>query len=182
MDGTDADTKIAALKAIIQTLVLEHYWDENEAEAKRRFLALAEADHPVAMAVVNELTDEELDTAFRWPRGANGEARSALPATPVIDFLTEEQYERARVTAVVENEGDLARAFAAQEPGVQGAGSQPVGERVRIAEEQFVSSMLRDLVAHRARRRGTEPKGPQRSGSRPCPSPGGPGQIANSRG
>lgn len=73
--GTDADEKVAALKAIVQTLVGEHYSEENEDEAKRRFLAMAEADLPVAMAIVNEPTEAELDAAFRWPPG--WEQRSA---------------------------------------------------------------------------------------------------------
>ena len=159
VDGIDADTRIAALKAIVQTLVLEHYWEEDEAKAKQRFLDLAGADHPVAMAVVNELTDEEFDAAFRWPRGANGDTRSALPATPVVAFLTEEQYERARVAAVVEDEGDRAQAFATQEPGGAGAGSLPASERVRMAQEQFVSSMLRDLAARRGEEAGEGAQG-----------------------
>ena len=153
MDGTDAGTRIAALTAIVQTLVLEHYWEEDEEQAKKKFLAMAEADHPVAMAIVEALSEAELDAAFRWPHGTSEDAGNALPATPVIAFLTEEQYERARVTAIAEDEGDQALAFAMQEPGLPGAGSLPASERIRIAERQFVSSMVEDLV----RRRGQDP-------------------------
>ena len=149
MDGSDADTRIAALTAIVQTLILEHYWEEDEEEAKRRFLALAEADHPVAMVIVNELTDQELDAAFRWPRESDAEPGGVLPATPVIGFLTEEQYERARVTAVAEDEGERARTFVAEVPGVPGAAELPACERIRLAEERFVSAMHEDLVRRR---------------------------------
>lgn len=151
MAGTDADARVAALKAIVQTLILEHYSEENEEETKRRFLAMAEADLPVAMAIVNELTEAELDAAFRWPRGSEGDARSELPATPVVAFLTEEQQERVRVTSVAEDEGDRARAIAMEERDVSGGKSLPACERVRIAEERFVSAMVEDLVRHRGK-------------------------------
>lgn len=149
MAGTDVDTKIAALTAIVQTLVLEHYWEEDEEEAKRRFLALAEADHPLAMAIVHELTDEELDAAFRWPRSANADARNPLPATPVVAVLTEEQYEQARVTAVAEDECDRVRALAAEDADMPGGESLPANERMRIAQERFVAAMIQDLADRR---------------------------------
>ena len=151
MDGTDTDTKIAALTAIVQTLVLEHYGQEDEEEARQRFLAMAEADYPVAMAIINELTEAELDAAFRWP-GKNKGEEDGLPATPVITFLSEEQRERVRVTSVAEDEGDRARAFATEEPDVPGAALFLTSERVRLAEERFVSAMVEELV----RRRGEE--------------------------
>ena len=149
MRERDPDTQIAALKAIVQTLVLEHYWAEDEAQAKRRFLAMAEADHPLAMAVVNELTAEQLDAAFRWPRGAVGGEDTGPPSTPVMAFLTEEQYERVRVTTVAENEGDRVRERAMHEPGGFAARTLSAGERIRVAERAFVAAMVRDLAEHR---------------------------------
>ena len=152
MRGRDADTRVAALEAIVQTLVLEHYWEENEADAKWRFIAMAEADHPLAMAVVNELTEEELDAAFRWPRAANEGECQGPPATPVMAFLTAEQYERVRISTVAENEGDRARELAMNEPGGPAGRTFSATERVRIAERQFVSAMVHDVARHRGAR------------------------------
>ena len=146
VDGTDADAKLAALKSIVQTLVREHYWEENEEEAKRRFVEMAEADLPVAMAITNELTEEELDQAFRWPRG---KGEGGLPESPVIAFLTEEQRERVRVTSAAEDEGDRARSLAMEERDAPAGKSLPASERTGLAEERFVSAMVEDLVRRR---------------------------------
>ena len=149
MDDNEASRKIAALTAIIQTLILEQYWEEDEEAGKRRFLGMAEGDHPVAMAIVNELTEDELDAAFRWPGQTHMGAGKELPATPVVAFLTENQYERARVTCVAEDVGDFARELAMQEPIPAGATAPGASERIGLAEERFVSGMIRDLVARR---------------------------------
>ena len=98
MEENEAERKIAALTAIIQTLILEHYWEADEEAGKQRFLRMAEGDHPVAMAIMNELSEAELAEAFRWPGQTHMDAGKELPAMPVVAFLTEDQYERARVT------------------------------------------------------------------------------------
>ena len=149
MHEAHASRKLAALTAIIQTMLLEHYWEQDETEGKRRFLRLAEADHPVAMAIVNELSEEEFDAAFRWPGGTNRDRTKGLAATPVLAFLTEEQYERARVAAVAEDEGEQARGLAAEEPGRSRTGTHEVKERIRLAEKRFVAAMIEDLVSRR---------------------------------
>ena len=149
VDRTDMGTKIAALTAIVQTLILEHYWEGDEKETKRRFFAMAEADHPVVMAIVNELTEEELDVAFTWPGARDGDGAMGPLAAPVVAFLTEQQYERVRVAAVAEDEGDRAREFAMEEPTLPGAGPLSANERIRSAEERFVSAMAGDLGERR---------------------------------
>ena len=53
------------------------------------------------------------------------------------------------MTAVAEDEGDRARTFVTEVPGVPGAGSFPASERLRLAEERFVSAMVDDLVQRR---------------------------------
>ena len=149
MDENEANRKIAALTAIIQTLILEHYWEEDEDKGKRRFLGMAEGDHPVAIAVMNELTEDELDAAFWWPDQTHMGTGKEIPAMPVVAYLTQDQYERARVTCVAEHEGDRASALALEESDVPGAKSVGVEQRMRLAEDQFVSAMVQDLVAHR---------------------------------
>ena len=124
MDENEANWKIAALTAIIQTLILEHYWEEDEDKGKRRFLGMAEGDHPVAIAVMNELTEDELDAAFRWPDQTHMGTGKEIPAMPVVAYLTQDQYERARVTCVAEHEGDRSSELAMEE-------SEPSWERNR---------------------------------------------------
>ena len=149
MDRTDPRRTIAALKATVQTLLLEHYWEEDEEKAKQRFLELAEADHPMAMAVVNELSEDELEAAFRWPDKADEPGATGLTRMPVIEFLTDEQRERARVTAVAEDEGDRVRTFVTRELGSSEGGVRWASERIRIAEKQFVAAMAEDLAVRR---------------------------------
>jgi len=149
VDENEANRKVGALKAIIQTLLLEHYWEMDEESGKQRFLGMAEADHLVAMAILNELTQEELAAAFRWPGGEDGDRARGLPALPVIAFLTEAQYERARVTTLAEDEGDRARSLAMEEWERSGAKAQGESELLILAEERFVSAMVKDLVARR---------------------------------
>ena len=64
MEENEASRKIAALTAIIQTLILELYWNEDEEAGKRRFFDAVEEDDPVSMAIANELTGSEIDVAF----------------------------------------------------------------------------------------------------------------------
>ena len=150
MSEPNASRKIAALTAIIQTLILEHYWEADEEAGKQRFLGLAEGEHPVAMAVMNELTEDELDAAFRWPDQTHMGGGKEIPAMPVVAFLTEEQYERARVTCIAEHECDQAVALAMEETNLPGATALRASERIAIAEERFVSGMVKDLVARRS--------------------------------
>ena len=53
-------------------------------EGKRRFSGLVEADHPVAMALVNELIREGLEVAFRWPNRTHMGAGKEIPARPMM--------------------------------------------------------------------------------------------------
>ena len=159
MNEANATRKIAALTAIIQTLLLERYWEVDEEAGKERFRRMVEGDHPVAMAIVNELTEDELAAAFRWPDQTRMGAGKEIPATPVVAFLTEEQYERARVTCVADDEGDFARELGMQEPIPAGASAPGASERIALAEERFVSGMIRDLVARRGEEVGMGTKG-----------------------
>ena len=149
MVENEASRKIAALTAIIQTLILEHYWEEDEEAGKERFRRMVEGDHPVAMAIVSELTQDELDAAFTWPDETDTDVGKELAATPVVAYLTEDQYERARVTCIAEHEGEKAVALAMEEPNLPGATVLRASERIALAEERFVSGMVKDLVARR---------------------------------
>ena len=152
MDDNEARRKIGALKAIVQTLLLERYWKEDEEEGKREFLRAVDADDPVSMAIATELTEDELDRSFRWPEPSHEDAGEELLATPVVAYLTEGQRERARVSDVAANESDSAVVRALQELDPEGNGAKETGDLVRSAEEQFVESMLKDLVTQQGER------------------------------
>lgn len=147
--------KLAALTAIVQTMILERYWERDEERAKRRFLRMAEADHPVAMAIVDVLSEEELDSAFRWPGGTARDGAQGLAATPVLGFLTEAQYERARVAAVAEDAAEQAQWLVAETPGRTNA----VPGHIEGAEDRFVSAMFEDLVERRGETAQASAKG-----------------------
>ena len=120
---------------------------------------MAEGDHPVAMAIMNELSEDELDAAFRWPDQTHMGAGKELPVAPVVAFLTQDQYERARVTCVANAEGDFARELAMQEPNPAGAMVPGASERVALAEERLVSGMVKDFIARRGEEIGVGTKG-----------------------
>ena len=147
MEENEASRKIAALTAIIQTLILELYWNEDEAAGKQRFFDAVEEDDPVSMAIANELTGSEIDVAFAWPGHTQVGVEEELPDTPVMAFLSEEQRERARITSIAEEEGDRAYALAVQEP--DPPAGEPIGTegRVRLAEKLFLAAIVKDVIA-----------------------------------
>ena len=103
MEDNEAHRKLAALKAIVQMPILEQYWEEDEMEGKLRFSDLVEADHPVAIAIVNELIREGLEAAFRWPNRTHMGTEKEIPARPMVAFLS------PRARALLEHEDWTAR-------------------------------------------------------------------------
>ena len=53
---------IAALKAIIQTMLPEYYLMQSGGSPKDNFLESLEMDEPIAMAISNEFTESEIET------------------------------------------------------------------------------------------------------------------------
>ena len=142
--------QVAALKAIIQTLIPEAYWSqEDESPDEERFFEMVEGGEPVAIAIANELTREEIAEACSWGERGDGSIEAELRTTPVMAFLTDEQRERVRVILVAELEADKAsgRAHEAAKGSCEAAWGAE--ERLRPYEEQFVVAMARDLVEQR---------------------------------
>ena len=149
MNDFTASRKIAALTAIIQTLIIEHYWGVGEETGKQRFFDAVAEDDPVSMAIANELNGPEIDVAFAWPGHTQTDVEEEVPDTPVMAFLSEEQRERARVTSLAEEEGDKSHALAVQEP--DPPGGEPIGTegRVRLGEKLFLAAIVKDVIARR---------------------------------
>ena len=64
MDEDEARRKIAALTAIVQTMIHEVFSANGENNAREMFDLQLEEDELLAMTIANELTEEELDRAF----------------------------------------------------------------------------------------------------------------------
>ena len=105
MDQSEAKRTIAALKAIIQTMMPEFYWMQSGGLPKQNFLESLEKDEPIALAISNELTESEIEEAFGWTKMASEGGETELRATPVTRFLNAEQTERLRASMVASELG-----------------------------------------------------------------------------
>ena len=98
--------KVAALTAIIQTLLPELFCKVGEEPDERLFVEMVKQGDPVSMAIANELTPEEIAAAFGWRDQPNGTMETEIRAMPVKAVLGEEQREGARVTCAAEEAAD----------------------------------------------------------------------------
>ena len=109
MNQKVASRQIAALKAIIQTMMPEFYLMQSGGSPKEAFLESLEKDEPIAMAISNEFTESEIENAFGWTKMGSEGGETELRATPVTPFLNEEQTERLRASMVASELGYGAR-------------------------------------------------------------------------
>ena len=146
MHEGEARRKIAALKAIVQAMMREVYEGVDHESARALFAAQLEDDEVLAMAVANELCEEELDQAFAWVEGAGGSEREALSAHPVVPYLSDEQRTRARVARFAQEEADHAHTLAVRAPGRPGGAPLCDDERVSLGEEAFLGRLEIDVL------------------------------------
>ena len=109
--------KVAALTAIIQTLLPEVFCKVGEEPDERLFVEMVTQGDPVSMAIANELTPEEIAAAFGWRDQPNGTMETEIRAMPVMVVLGEEQREGARVMCVAEEAADRIYALAHENKG-----------------------------------------------------------------
>ena len=107
--------QIAALKAIVQTMMPEFYLMQSGGSPKENFFESLEKDEAIAMAISNEFTESEIEDAFGWPKEASEGGETELRATPVTPFLNAEQTERLRASMVASELG-----YGAREEGMPG--------------------------------------------------------------
>ena len=103
----------AALTAIVQMLMAEVYRRPGhtaEEVSMREFRALAAQGDPLACAIVNVLTETEIEQALGAPQHAHATHEDALRALPVYPYLTDEQRERAHRLRIAEDAADEAGA------------------------------------------------------------------------
>ena len=70
MDRKGASRQIAALKAILKTLLPEDYLTQSGGLPKDNFLEPLEKDEPIVMGITNELIESEIEGAFGRPKRA----------------------------------------------------------------------------------------------------------------
>ena len=89
--------QIAALKAIIQTMMPEFYLMQSGGSPKENFFESLEKDEAIAMAISNEFTESEIDDAFGWTKMGSEGGEAELRATPITPFLNAEQIGKLRL-------------------------------------------------------------------------------------
>ena len=146
MDENEARRKIAALTAIIQTMMHEVYSGPGEASGREWFDLQLEEDELLALGIANELDEEELDGAFGWVEVAFGASSNEVSASPVAPHLHEDQRTRARVALLALEEVDHAHTLAARMPDRRGVAPLSAEERVRMGEEAFLGRIEIDVL------------------------------------
>ena len=146
VNDNEARRKIAALTAIVQTMMHEVYSGSGNEGGRESFDLQVDEDELLAMAIANELTEEELARAFGWMEGAFGSGSNEVSASPVAPHLRAEQRMRARIALLALEEADHAHTLAVRIP--NRAGEPPLSdeERVRMGEEAFLGRMEIDVL------------------------------------
>ena len=81
MNRMGASRQIAALKAIIQTMMPEFYLMQSDGSPKENFFESLEKDEAIALAISNEFTESEIEDAFGSTKmaGEGGRRNCARP-------------------------------------------------------------------------------------------------------
>ena len=124
--------KIRALTAIVETMITALYGTLTRGQATVTFAKLVADGDPLATAISNELTREEIDRALAATECAMESHEEVLNAIPAFHHLTDGQRERARVMRVAEEAVDGA---------CEAGNADPEGA--------FIEVMLRDLEERR---------------------------------
>ena len=146
MDENEARRKIAALTAIVQTMMAEVYCGLGTLSARQWFDLQREEDEALATAIANELCEEELDRAFGWTQGALGSSAEEVRANPVAPHLRAEQRTRARVALLTHEEADHAHTLALRMPQRPGEPPLTAQARIRMGEEAFLGRVEIDVL------------------------------------
>ena len=146
MDDNEACRKIAALTAIVQTMMHEVYCGHGAVDGRASFDLQLEEDEALAMAIANELGEEDLAHSFGWVEAAFGSSNDELSASPVVRHLHAGQRERARVALLALEEADHAHTVAVRMPDRPGVA--PIGDEARVSmgEETFLGRIEIDVL------------------------------------
>ena len=143
MDTDEEQTReIAALKAIVQTMLPDVYW-HDDLECRDFFLEQLDDHDPVAMAITNVLSEEEVEHACAWGRENYKEVASELRTMPVAAHLSAEQFERAVIMFTAAEEADKAHETATRAQVAKRMSPRAIAARIRKGEEEFVGGMMK---------------------------------------
>ena len=143
MSGGEAQRSIAALTAIVQTMMRETYCGAGRENGRALFELQLEDDELLAMAIGNELDDAALADAFSASAAGAGPAGDEVTESPLAPHLTPGQRHAARVALLGHREADDAHTLAVRAPELSAE------DRVRFAEEAFLGRMEIDLLHER---------------------------------
>ena len=132
MEEKDVHRRIATLTAIVETMITAVYGTLTRGQATGTFAKLVADGDPLATAISNELTREEIDRALAATECTLESHEEVLNAIPAFHHLTDGQREQARVMRVAEEAVDGA---------CEAENADPEGA--------FIEVMLRDLEAQR---------------------------------
>ena len=149
VDENESHRKIAALTAMVQTMVHEVYSRTGKESARGRFDLQVEEDELLAMAVATQLSEEELAHAFGWARAAFGSNDGEMSASPVLPHVCADQRERARVALLALEEADHAHTLAMRVPDRPGFPPLTDDERMGMGEEAFLARIEFDVLHER---------------------------------
>ena len=143
MDTDEKQTReIAALKAIVQTMLPDVYW-HDEMDCRDFFLEQVDDHDPVAMAIVNVLSEEEVEHAFAWGKENYKEVASELRTMPVAAHLSAEQLVRAVIMFTTAEEADKAHETATRAQIAKRMSPRAIAARIRKGDDEFVDGMLK---------------------------------------
>lgn len=146
MDDNEVHRKIAALTAIVQTMMHEVFQAHGTPSGRESFNLRIEDDDSLAMAIANELGEAELAHAFDCAEVEFDSVNDAISASLVARHLRADQRRRARVALLASEEVDHAHTVAVRMP--QRPGVAPLGDedRVRMGEETFLGRIEIDVL------------------------------------
>ena len=149
MNGDDAQRRIGALTALVQTLMCETYCGAGPDNGRALFERQLEDDELLAMAIRNELDDARLAEVFCASEPGTGPAGDEVAGSPLAPHLTPEQRRDARVALLAHREADDAHTLAVRAPLYPGSAALSTEDRIRFAEEAFLGRMEIDALHER---------------------------------
>ena len=149
MNAEQAQQRIAALTAIVQTMMRETYCGTGGENGRALFELQLEDDELLAMAIRNVFGEALLTETFSASAAGAGAAGEEVAASSLAPHLTPKQRQAARVALLGHREADDAHTLAVRAPQTPGSPELSADDRVRFAEEAFLGRMEIDVLHER---------------------------------
>ena len=149
MNGGEARRRIAALTAIVQTLMRETYCGAGPENGRALFELQIEDDELLAMAIRNEFDKAALAEVFSVSAAGAGPVADEVAASPLAPHLTPQQRHAARVALLAHREADDAHTLAVRAPQNPGSREPSAEDLIRFGEEAFLGRMEIDVLHER---------------------------------